>query len=210
MECAVRELGTLRRRAATALLVAGLVLSGCAKAETSDKGELSGTELTTPWVASDVALTDTSGAAYSLAADATKPLTLVFFGYSMCPDICQMVMGNITSALTRIGDDVADVDVVFVTTDPARDTEKALRRYLDRFDPSFVGLTGDLDDLSDAASSFHVAFEVEDKLPSGGYDVTHGTQVFALSPDGNIDHYWPQDVTPQQLAQDISLWLEDA
>src|SRR5699024_2978586 len=128
----------------------------------------------------------------------------VFFGYSKCPDICQMVMGNITSALTRVDESVADdVDVVFVTTDPARDTEKALKRYLERFDPGFVGLTGSLDDIEVAADSFHVAFEVEDKLPSGGYDVTHGTQVFALSPEGEVDRYWSQDVSSQQLAQDI-------
>jgi len=192
------------------LLAAGLALSGCSSADTSDKGELGGTALNSPWAAPEVTLTDTSGTPYSFTSDADKPLTLVFFGYSQCPDICQMVMGNITSALTRVGDDVNDVDVVFVTTDPARDTQKELRRYLDRFDPSFVGLTGELSALEQAAAGFHITFEIEDKLPSGGYDVTHGTQVFALSPDGEIGHYWSQDVTPQQLAQDISLMLEDA
>ena len=192
-------------------LVACLALAGCAQAETSDKDELGGTELASPWQAADVELTDTAGAPYSLATDADKPLTLVFFGYSKCPDICQMVMGNITSALTRVDESVADdVDVVFVTTDPARDTEKALKRYLERFDPGFVGLTGSLDDIEVAADSFHVAFEVEDKLPSGGYDVTHGTQVFALSPEGEVDRYWSQDVSSQQLAQDISLLVEDS
>lgn len=199
-----------RWRVAVAGLVTALAMTGCAKAETSDEGELGGVELASPWQAADVALTDTDGTSFSLAKDARAPLTLVFFGYSKCPDICQMVMGNITSALTRVGDAADKVDVVFVTTDPARDTQKELGNYLERFDPAFVGLTGDLADLQAAAASFHVTFEAEDKLPSGGYDVTHGTQVFALSPNGEIDRYWSQDVTPQQLAQDITLLMEDA
>lgn len=199
-----------RWRVAAAGLVTALALTGCAQAETSEKGELGGVELATPWQAADVALTDTDGSSFSLATDATAPLTLVFFGYSKCPDICQMVMGNVTNALTRLGDDDVDVDVVFVTTDPARDTEKELRTYLDRFDPSFIGLTGSIADLEEAAASFHVTFEIEDKLPTGGYDVTHGTQVFALTPGGEIGRYWSQDVTPQQLAQDITLLTEDS
>lgn len=202
---------TMRWRMVAASLVTAVAVTGCAQADTSDQGELGGTELTSPWVAADVALTDTAGEPYSLASDADKSLTLVFFGYSKCPDICQMVMGNITSALTRVDESVADdVDVVFVTTDPARDTERALGRYLERFDPGFIGLTGSLADIEEAADSFHVAFEVEDKLPSGGYDVTHGTQVFALSPDGEVNRYWSQDVSSQQLAQDISLLVEDS
>ena len=199
-----------RWRVAAAGLVTALALTGCAKAETSDEGELGGVELATPWQAADVALTDTDGNSFSLASGTSAPLTLVFFGYSKCPDICQMVMGNITNALTRLGDEEVDVEVVFVTTDPARDTEKALRTYLDRFDPSFIGLTGSIADLEQAAASFHVTFEIEDKLPSGGYDVTHGTQVFALTPGGEIGRYWSQDVKPQQLAQDIILLTEDA
>ncbi|WP_110205955.1 SCO family protein [Nocardioides daejeonensis] len=203
-------IGSRRRRALGAVVLAGaLIVSGCAKADTKD-GELSAQVLKTPWTAAATALTDTSGASYSLAEQPSKPLTLVFFGYAKCPDICPMVMGNIASALTRIGDEVKDVDVVFVTTDPARDTESALRRYLDRFNPGFIGLTGSLADLEEAAASFHVVFETEKKLPSGGYDVTHGTQIFALDAAGEVGHYWSQDVSAQALAQDISLLLEDS
>lgn len=197
------------RALAAVLLTAAVVVSGCAKAETKD-GELSAQVLNSPWTAAPTVLTDTSGASYSLAEQPSKPLTLVFFGYAKCPDICSMVMGNIASAMTRVGDDAEKVDVVFVTTDPARDTEAALRRYLERFNPAFIGLTGSMEDLKEAAAAFHVVFETGKKLPSGGYDVTHGTQIFALDPDGEIGHYWSQDVSAQALAQDISLLLEDA
>ncbi len=197
------------RALAAAVLAAALVVSGCSAAD-EPTGEVSAQRLATPWEATDVALTDTDGAAYSLGSDADAPLTLVFFGYSHCPDICQLVMSNIASALTRIGDDVDDVEVVFVTTDPARDTEQALRQYLDRYNPDFRGLTGSIEDLSAAASGFHVVFEKGEKLPTGGYDITHGTQVFALDPDHKIRHYWSQDVTAQTLAADIQLLLEES
>lgn len=197
------------RTLAALALAAVLVATGCSSAEESG-GELSAQALATPWEAADVALTDTSGSEYSLGSDPDAALTLVFFGYSKCPDICQLVMSNIAGAMTRIGDDVDDVDVVFVTTDPARDTEAALRRYLDRYDPSFRGLTGSLEQLSEAAESFHVVFERGEKLPSGGYDITHGTQVFALGDDHKVRHYWSQDVTAQQLASDVKILLEQS
>ncbi len=79
-------------------------------------------------------LTDTDGQPYSLVDDDTKPLTLVFFGYTHCPDICPMVLSNLASALTRLDDDdKSNVQVVFVTTDPSRDTPEVLRHYLDRY-----------------------------------------------------------------------------
>ena len=64
-----------------------------------------------------------------------------------------------------------------MTTDPARDTRQALRTYLDRFDPAFIGLTGDLETIIDVGKPLGVAVEQGEKLPSGGYEVTHSTQV---------------------------------
>ena len=87
-------------------------------------GGYHGAVLDQQYVVPDTPLTDTDGAPYSLAADTDKPLTLVFFGYTHCPDICQVVMATIASALTRLDEQDRDrVDVVFVTTDPARDDE---------------------------------------------------------------------------------------
>ncbi len=105
----------------------------------------------------------------------------MFFGYTHCPDICQVVMATIASALTRLDEqDRERVEVVFVTTDPARDDEQTLRAYLDRFDPTFIGLTGDLQTIIDVGKPLAVAVEQGEKLPSGGYEVTHSTQVTAI------------------------------
>lgn len=190
-------------------LCAALVVTGCASAGEPDQDSLVGSTLGDPYEAPDVALTSTDGAAYSLAAQTEKPLTLVFFGYTECPDICTMVMANIASAMTRLDDDErGKVDVVFVTTDPARDDQDTLRAYLDRFDPGFVGLTGRMPQILEVGQGFHVAIERGHKLPTGGYDVTHGTQVFAVDEGDEVPIFWRQDVSPAQLAADVSRLLE--
>ena len=103
----------------------------------ASEAEFHGTELDPPFEVSSTPLTDTDGQPYSLTADTDKDLTLVFFGYTHCPDICQAVMSNLASAMTRLDDrDRERVDVVFVTTDPARDTEAAIADYLAHFDPT--------------------------------------------------------------------------
>jgi protein SCO1 len=168
------------------------------------------TVLDEQYVAPDVTLTDDSGAPYDLATDPTKPLTLVFFGYTNCPDICQAVMASLASALTRLDDaQRARVDVVFITTDPVRDDRATLRTYLDRFDAQFIGLTGDLDDIKAAGEPFHVFVVKGVKLPSGGYEVDHSTQVIALNGQGRTPIVWTYGTSSAQFASDIIRLLED-
>lgn len=154
-------------------------------------------------------LTDTDGKPYSLDTDATKPLTLVFFGYTHCPDICPMVMSNVASALTRLSDDeVAKVQVVFITTDPSRDTPQVLRHYLDRYNKSFIGLTGPIDTIAKIAKPLAVYVAQGQKLPSGGYDLnTHSTQVTAITPDHKSTVLWDMDTSSAQFASDIRTLL---
>ncbi|WP_372727557.1 SCO family protein [Nocardioides sp.] len=180
-----------------------LLLTACGGGATPEQ-EFRGAVLTEPYEVAPIALTDTSGQEYSLARDTDKPLTLVFFGYINCPDICQVVMASLASAMTRLDeDDRARVDVVFVTTDPARDTPEALRTYLDRFDPSFIGLTGDLDEIVALGEPLAVAVEQGEKLPSGGYEVTHGTHVTGVDGNDEAPVVWTQGTSAAQFASDI-------
>ncbi len=128
---------------------------------------------------------------------------MVFFGYTNCPDICQVVMSTIASAVARLDDaDRSRVQVVFVTTDPARDTGPVLRSYLAHLDPRFVGLTGKLSRIVALGKPLHVDIEKGQKLPSGGYDVTHGTHVYGVI--GNQARVlWSQDTSPADMAADI-------
>lgn len=195
----------MRFLALPVLLVLIGVLTGCGAAGTGQKpaSAMTGQEHT-PYQLSATALTDTDGEPFSLATDAGKPLTLVFYGYTQCPDECPLVMSSLTAALTRL--DAADrkkIDVVFVTTDPARDTTKVLEKYLDRYDEDFIGLTGDLKDIVTLAESMRLYIGEADRLPSGGYDLgVHDTHVSAVS-QGQASVVWSMNTSPKQFADDI-------
>ena len=132
----------------------------------------------------------------------------MFFGYTQCPDICQAVMADITSALARLdAGDAAKVAMWFVTTDPARDDPDTLRSYLDRFDPGFEGLTGPIDDILALARPVHVPVEEGRKLPSGGYEVSHGTPILGVLPDGSVPILWTEGTSADRLAEDIHMIL---
>ena len=195
------------RLAATALTLAAL-LAGCG--DDGGDSQFAGVVLDEQYDVPATPLTDTDGAPYSLVDDTDKRLTLVFFGYTHCPDICQTVMSSLASALTKLDDaDREQVDVVFVTTDPARDDEQALRAYLDRFDPTFIGLTGDLRTIIDIGEPLAIPVEKGAKLPSGGYEVTHGTQVTAIDHDDKVPVVWTQGTSSSQFADDIHTLLGD-
>jgi len=196
------------RRALPALLTA-LLLTLTACGSGSDDGTFHGTELDPPFEVSATPLTDTDGQPYSLTEDTDKPLTLVFYGYTHCPDICQTVMSNLASAMTRLDERDRDrVDVVFVTTDPARDTEAVLAKYLEHFDPGFIGLTGDLDTIVAVAKPMGVGITLGEKLPSGGYDVTHGTTITGVDADDDGTVYWSEATSSADFASDIHSLLD--
>jgi protein SCO1/2 len=190
-------------------VVAVFALAGCGGNDVQ-AGDLHGRILDPPFEVAATALVDTDGNSYSLTADTDKRLTLVFFGYTNCPDICGTVMGNLASAMTRLDSKDRDqVDVVFVTTDPERDTGPVLRRYLDRYDKSFIGVTGPIDEI--AAVGRSIAVGMGEKLPTGGYDVdAHTTQVTAIDSDDEAPMYWSQSTTSPQFAADIHTLLGDS
>ncbi len=169
-----------------------------------DEDGLYGSARSASAVAPEV-LIDTEGNDFSFGTSLDKPLTLVFFGYTNCPDICSMVMGTIASTLKKLdAGDRAALDVVFVTSDPARDTPEVLREYLDRFDPSVIGVTAaDLDTIAKVGAVYGVHVEKGEKLPSGGYAVVHSDPVVGLNSRGEATTVWLKDMGQKDLAADI-------
>lgn len=156
-----------------------------------------------PFEKPDLVLTDTNGKKYDLRKETQGKPTLIYFGYTHCPDICQIVMSTIAGAVTRLDDArKKDVQVVFVTTDPARDTGPVLREYLDRFNPAFVGVTGRLSRIIALGKPLGVYVDKGQKLPSGGYEVDHSTHVYGVVGD-KARVAWQQGTSPAHLAADI-------
>jgi protein SCO1 len=202
-----------RTLAALAAVLCVALLAGCGNNSAADDegdGYRAG-QTHDPYPVDPTPLTDTDNQPFSLVDDTEKDLTLVFFGYTTCPDVCQVVMSNLSSAMTRLDDaDRERLDVVFVTTDPARDTPEVLRRYLDTFDPEFVGLTGDLDTIVEVGKPLAVYVADGAKLPSGGRDVSsHSSQITAITPDDTSPLLWTQDTSSADLAADIHTMLNE-
>ncbi len=172
--------------------------------------EFSGTIVKSPRAVDATELVGPDGTPFGLASDLQVPLTLVFFGYTNCPDICGQVMQTLATTMTRLSEeDRADVAVIFVTTDPARDTTDVVNEYVARYDPGFLGLTGDLADIVTVGHSLGVSVDRGETLPSGGYDITHGTQIHALEPDGSSSVFWSESVSQSELATDIHTLLAE-
>ena len=200
-----------------ALLAVGLVfLAGCtspqhqsaAQGLADPAGYLGGSSLPEPYTMPDITLTDTSGQPYNLASSPSKPVTLLFFGYTKCPDVCVTVLADLATAMQRMPSADRDhIQVVFVTTDPARDDAKHIRAYLDRFDPTFVGLTGPLGTIKKAAGRVGVDIEGMEKLPSGGYEVGHSAQVIGFDRSSGVV-LWTPETPIAALIHDFSLLVE--
>jgi protein SCO1/2 len=175
-----------------------------------DGDGMHGAVLDTPYTLADATLTDSGGRPFALRDELDEDVTLVFFGYSHCPDICQAVMADLASTVARLDEaDAERVQVWFVTTDPARDDAATLRTYLDRFDPAFEGLTGRLPDIVEVARSMHVPIEKGPELASGGYDVTHGTPILAVTPAGEVPVLWTEGTSAAKLAEDVTALLDE-
>lgn len=200
-------------RGAALLLAILLLLVGCGTTDeppvqgitTSDDDGYHGVLLDQPYDVPRVRLTDTAGRPFDLAAQPRR--TLVFFGYTNCPDICQVVMSTIASALVRLPQGMREqVQVAFVTTDPARDTRSALRTYLDRFNPQFTGVTGPLNHIERLGKAMKVFIKKGRRLPSGGYEVDHSTAVLSVD-HGSGDLVWTSGTSPAEMAADLEKQL---
>ncbi|HEX6419388.1 MAG TPA: SCO family protein [Acidimicrobiales bacterium] len=181
---------------------------GGAEAAGDDAG-WHGALLAEPQPRPDFTLTDTEGRPYDFAAETGGRLTLLFFGYTSCPDICPIHMATLSAALER--PEMPDPVVVFVTTDPARDTPERLRSWLDNFGADFVGLSGTPEQMAAAEDAAGVARSIV-AAPDGGdgdgYEVGHAAQIIAYTPDDLAHVAYPFGVRRQDWEADLPRLLE--
>lgn len=130
------------------------------------------------------AMVDHKGRAVNERSFLGKP-TAWFFGFTHCPDVCPTTLTTMTTLLADLGPDADRLNVVFVTVDPDRDTEKVLAEYLTSFDPRIVGLTGTPDQLAAMAKIFYVTYRKQ-PIDDGGYTMDHSATVLLTDGDGRL------------------------
>ncbi|MFJ9905405.1 SCO family protein [Streptomyces sp. NPDC101152] len=202
--------------ATAALLAAATVtLSACGSGGGSDSpvavvsedtSHKAATVLDQPFEKPDLVLTDTKGQKYDFRKETAGRPTLIYFGYTHCPDICPLTMNNLAVAKKQLPKAEQDkLRVVFVTTDPARDTPSELGKWLNGIDPQFIGLTGDFPTIQAGARTLGISIEPTHKDKKTGKTVSvHGTQVIAFSPktDGGYVLYG-EDATVDDYTKDL-------
>ena len=215
-----------------AVVAAGTLMTGCTAAEgrgepeedraialsdSRDGSAFHGTFVDPPIDRPDLTLEDTSGNAFSLSDRPADEVTVVFFGYTHCPDLCPTTMADLAEARRQLPPAVRDlVTVVFVTEDPARDSPAVLREWLDGMDRQFVGLLGGNVETTRALQDLYLPATRTIPTPQqpvihpedghdhpGDYGVDHPGIVYAFGP-GGASVIYSGGTTPSQYAEDFA------
>jgi protein SCO1/2 len=161
------------------ILLAGALLAACSHDARFKLTDVSGH-------LPDLAFTLTSDSgARTDAADFRGKVTLLYFGYTHCPDVCPLTLTHLHVVMQRLGAAADDARILFVSVDPARDTPALLHAYVRAFDPRAVGLTADVGTIEKLARRYRVAFSREPGKAGGDYEVSHSSAIYVFDRDGH-------------------------
>jgi protein SCO1/2 len=200
-----------RRHLLATLLVGGLAgLAGCDRGPggaAADAG-FKAIDITGADYAQALSLPDTEGRMRSLAEFRGK-VTVVFFGYTQCPDVCPSTMAELAQVKQSLGPAGEDVQGVFVTVDPARDTPELLKAYVASFDPGFVALRGDEDQTRAAAKAFKIFYAKREGSTPTSYTMDHTAGSYVFDRQGRIRLFTRYGTGPEALAHDLKVLLAE-
>jgi protein SCO1/2 len=167
-------------------------------------------------VAHKLVATDITGAdfgqSFSLVDHTGKPRTLadfkgkavaLFFGYTHCPDVCPTTMADLKQTMRLLGARADEVQVLFVTLDPARDTQEILAQFVPSFDPRFIGLRGDEKSTEATIATFKIYAKKVEAQGKSGYTIDHSAGMYVFDKLGKIRLYLDYGQKPADMASDI-------
>jgi len=177
---------------------ASAVLYGCSRSD--ELKDIHGIDMSGTDIGRDFLLTGTDGQQHRLA-DFKGKAVLVFFGFTQCPDVCPTALLRAAEVKKLLGKDGDQLQVLFITVDPERDTPEVLQAYVTAFDPSFMGLYGDLDQTAKTARDFKVFYA---KIPTGSsYTMDHTAITYVYDRSGRLRLGLRHAQTAEEYAADI-------
>ena len=186
-----------------AAVVTLALLAGC-----SQPYAFQGTAFPEPLARPDFELTSEASQPFSLS-DQQGKVVLLFFGYTSCPDICPTTLAEARTILNDLGGDVDNVQFLFITADPERDSPEKLAAYTDAFHPAIVGLTGTPEELAAVYSDFKVRVEREETPDSAlGYQINHTSRMYLVDQDGNLRLSYSYGTPPDEIVKDVEYLLK--
>jgi protein SCO1/2 len=177
-------------------------LAACDKAPNKPQPSFQGADLTGLDYARGFSLVDHNGKPRTLA-DFKGKVVLVFFGYTQCPDVCPTTMAEMASVMQKLGPQADQVQVLFITLDPERDTQQLLAGYVPAFDKRFLGLRGTLEQTAKTAKEFKVFYAKVPGSDPKSYTIDHTAGTYVFDRDGKLRVFLRHDQTADQIVHDI-------
>jgi protein SCO1 len=189
------------------LLLLGLAVAACSPSSSSnERPPLEGARIGGPF-----RLVDQDGRPRT-ERDFAGKWRVMYFGYTFCPDVCPVDMGNVGAGLkafaAKDADRAAKVVPIFVSVDPERDTPKVLKQFVAAFHPRMVGLTGDPAQIAAAAKAYSIYYSRGETSPGGGYLVNHSRQTYLFDAAGKPIALVPADQSPQAVEETLERWVK--
>jgi protein SCO1/2 len=153
-------------------------------------------------------LQTTDGVPYVLSEQQGK-LILIYSGFTNCRDFCPATLAKFKLIADKLGDDSSQVEFVFVTVDPERDSPDVIANYLGSFSPEFIGLTGTMDQLEKVWVGYGAGRIMEPPDENGDYEVTHSTRVWVIDKEGLLRVTFPFEMTAADMTHDVQLLLAE-
>ena len=201
------------RRFVLLALAASSLLAACDKTAgtaSAPAGGFRAVDISGAEYARQFSLQDPDGKTRTLA-DFKGKVTVVFFGYTQCPDVCPTTMAELAQVKKSLGADGERIQGVFVTIDPERDTPEVLKAYMGSFDPSFLGLyAGSPDELAALAKDFKVFYKKVEGSTPGSYTMDHTASSYLYDPQGRLRLFSRYGSKPEDVAADVRLLLGGA
>ena len=186
-----------------------LVLVACDAKQGSSQQSTSGfvgTDITGADFPKPLALTDHLGKKRTMQDFAGKVVVL-FFGYTHCPDVCPGTMSELKNTMKLLGKKSDEVQVLFVTVDPQRDTQEILAQFVPSFDKRFIGLWGSLQETAETLGNFKIYYSKIAGKAENDYTIDHSSGMYVFDKAGKIRLYMGYGEKPANMASDISKLL---
>lgn len=188
------------------ILTLALLLAGLAACQ---QHAFNGTEYDDPQMAPDFVLQNVKGGEFRLS-DRRGDYTMLYFGYTSCPDVCPATLAQAKRVFDGLGDEEKLVRLLFITVDPERDTPEVMANYISVFHPNIIGLTGDQETLVQVFEDYGIVAEKE-LLPDSavGYVMNHTTRLFLVDHEGRLRMSWGFGTPPDDITQDLIYLMEN-
>lgn len=157
--------------------------------------------------ASEIELKKSDGETF-LLSDQRGKIVLLFFGYTSCPDICPTTLAEMKMLMDELGAASPNVQVVFISVDPDRDTPEKIQTYVEHFSPKFLGLSGSMQQLEPIWQNYSITRETVQSNSAFGVIINHTARLFLVDQHGNMRLSYAYQTPVEDIAHDINLLLE--